>query len=179
MMINFNEIKTPKVLNLLVAFCDPSNFIHGANSDKLKPVDFFNRVSEYCETTGDIIESAGGKVVKFLGDESMVVFEDSKVDDGVKALLKLKKGFDGFFNQESRLRVKMHFGPITVGRLGTRAEKHFDILGDTINYATRVVSHGFAMTPEVFRKLKPATRKLFKKHTPPVRYIPVEESHRD
>jgi hypothetical protein len=36
-----------------------------------------------------------------------------------------------------------------------------------------------ALSPQAFRKLEPETRKLFKKHTPPVTYIPVEERHRD
>jgi hypothetical protein len=40
-------------------------------------------------------------------------------------------------------------------------------------------TQGFAITPEVFRKLTPETRKLFKKHTPPVTYIPIGHPHRD
>ena len=45
--------------------------------------------------------------------------------------------------------------------------------------AQGLIPTGFAMTPEAFRKLGPETRKLFKKHTPPVVYIPIEQPHRD
>jgi hypothetical protein len=33
------------------------------------------------------------------------------------------------------------------------------------------------MTPPAFRALSPETRKMFKKHTPPVTYIALEDSH--
>jgi len=37
---------------------------------------------------------------------------------------------------------------------------------------------GFAMTPQVFRQLSAESRKAFKKHTPPVSYIPVAAQRR-
>ncbi len=142
----------------------------------------FDLMSDYFELTGDIIETAGGKIVKFIGDESLIVFPEDKVDEGVQALKKLKDETDSFFKEKDlscRLGVKMHFGQVICGRLGTKTDKTFDILGDNVNYAARLQSYGFAMTPQVFRKLKKKTRTLFKKHTPPIRYIPVEESHKD
>ena len=36
---------------------------------------------------------------------------------------------------------------------------------------------GFAMSSHTFLKLAPETWKLFKKHTPPVSYIPIEVVH--
>jgi hypothetical protein len=33
------------------------------------------------------------------------------------------------------------------------------------------------MTPEVFRKLAPETRKPFKKHTPAIRYLALADPH--
>ena len=41
------------------------------------------------------------------------------------------------------------------------------------------IMNGFTLTPQAFRQLNPDTRKLFKKHTPPVTYIPLEELHGD
>jgi hypothetical protein len=63
--------------------------------------------------------------------------------------------------------------------VGTRAEKRFDIFGEMVNTAALLPSHGFAITPSLFRYLGPSTRKLFKKPTPPVTYMPVEERHQD
>ena len=69
--------------------------------------------------------------------------------------------------------------PVACGRVGTTAEKRVDVFGVTVNTAALLTSHGLALSPQVFRKLGAETRKLFKKHTPPVTYIPVGEAHRD
>lgn len=63
------------------------------------------------------------------------------------------------------------------GPIGTRNDKRLDVFGETVNIAAMLKANGIAITPQVFRKLEPETRKLFKKHTPPVTYIPVEERH--
>ena len=73
--------------------------------------------------------------------------------------------------------VKLHFGSVACGYVGAPSQKHFDIYGRTVNTAARLESKGFAISPQVFRKLGPETRKLFKKHTPPVTYIAAGERH--
>jgi class 3 adenylate cyclase len=78
-----------------------------------------------------------------------------------------------------RHRIKAHFGAAVCGPIGTKTEKRFDVYGQSVNTAATLKSNGMAISPQVFRKLDPETRKLFKKHTLPVTYIPVEESHRD
>ena len=77
------------------------------------------------------------------------------------------------------IHVKVHFDPVICGPIGTRTDKRFDVYGYTVNTAATLKSNGFAMTPQVFRKLRADTRKLFKKHTPPIRYIPLESRHTD
>ena len=47
------------------------------------------------------------------------------------------------------------------------------ILDDILDYAKIEAGH-LAITPALFRKLSPAARQLFKKHTPPISYIDVE-----
>ncbi len=57
--------------------------------------------------------------------------------------------------------------------------EYYEFAGDTLNITASLKSNGFSMTPQLFRKLKGNTRKHFKKHTPPVTYIPIEERHKD
>jgi hypothetical protein len=45
------------------------------------------------------------------------------------------------------------------------------------NIAATLPSNGYAISVETFRQIKPETRKLFKKHTPPITYIGVDEKH--
>ena len=101
---------------------------------------------------------------------------------GVLALRELKDAGDAWLDSRKvscRHVIKAHFGPVFGGMVGTRRVKQFDFFGETVNIAATLRSNGFAITPQVFRKLDPDTRKQFKKHTPPITYIPVGESHKD
>ena len=70
--------------------------------------------------------------------------------------------------------VKLHLGPVAIGKVGSPGEEIIDVYGKTVSVAVTLSSTGFAMTSAVFRSLQPVTRKLFKKHTPPVSYIEME-----
>jgi hypothetical protein len=52
-------------------------------------------------------------------------------------------------------------------------------MGNEVNNCAIMKSNGFALSAEVFRKLNSETRKYFKKHTPPITYIPIENIHND
>jgi adenylate cyclase len=131
---------------------------------------------------GDIIASGGGKVVKFIGDAALLVFPEDGVDAGVMTLRALRERGDQFFAGRGgpcRHVIKAHFGPVFCGPIGTRDEERFDVFGQVVNTAALLRSNGLALTPQVFRRLAPQTRQHFKKHTPPITYISVEDSHRD
>ena len=179
-MTIFNEITAPQEMKVLVAFFDLTGFTRFGRTHSMR--EGFEMLSEYYEFIGDIVEGSGGKVVKFIGDAGLIVYAEADVNRGVLALKSLQETGDAWLadrNIGSRNIIKVHFGPVYGGPLGVRGNKHFDVLGETINTAVTLKSNGFAMTPQVFRKLDPDTRKLFKKHTPPITYIPVDESHKD
>lgn len=179
-MINFREINSPTEIEALVAFFDLTAFDKFSRSYSAKEI--FEILSEFYEFTGEIIESAGGHIVKFIGDAGLVVFSDDKVDEGVVALKKVKEQGDAWLvrrNIVSKNILKVHYGPVICGPLGTLTEKRVDIIGSTVNTAALLKSNGFAISAQVFRKLNPETRKLFKKHSQPISYIPVEERHKD
>jgi len=164
--------------NLLVALFDLSSF--GRFTRSHTSSDTWNFLSSYFEFVGDIINTGGGTVVKFMGDAGLVVFPEENIDRGVLALRELKTSGDRWLAERDspcRNAIKAHFGPVTCGPIGTREEKHFDVIGDTVNIMVMLDTRSSAITPQVFRKLKPATRKHFKKHTPPIQYIPVEDDH--
>jgi len=166
--------------DLLVAFFDLSRFareIRGLSSREL-----FDLMSHYYEFVGDIIENAGGTIVKFIGDAALIVFPEDQVDKGVLTLQALKEQGDAWLSQRgmhSHHIIKAHFGSVTCGPIGTKSEKQFDVFGDVVNIAATLSTNNLAITPQVFRKLSAETRKHFKKHTPPITYIPVDEAHRE
>lgn len=137
-------------------------------------------LQQYYTIVGDRIENAGGKVVKFMGDSALLFFSADRVDEGVEALIALQEEGDAWLHDRgfaSRQIIKAHFGSLCCGLIGTRTEKRFDVFGQTVCIAATMRSDGLALSAQAFRKLSPATRKAFKKHTPPVTYIPIGQRH--
>lgn len=177
-MIKLHEITSRAELELVVAFFDLTRFARF--SRKLSPNDYFDFISRYYEFVGDIVEKNQGVVIKFMGDSGLVVYPDDKSDQAVRQLKELKDKGDKWCQlqgAECRHIIKAHVGPVICGNVGTRRTKRLDVFGNTVMTAAVLESKGFAITPQLFRKLNNDTRKLFKKHTPPVTYIPLEDRH--
>jgi len=83
----------------------------------------------------------------------------------------------GFAN---RVRITAHFGEVAIGLFGDGNCKHLDVIGETVNVAAglgRGEHRGqLVVSAQAFRKLSPATRKRFHRHTPPVVYLGKEAS---
>lgn len=174
-----NELNDVSEAALVVAFSDLTGFARFARNRPDREV--FEIMSAYFELAGDIIERGGGRVVKPIGDSVLMTFPEGRADDAVNALLRLKEEGDRWLEQRGlpcRHVIKAHAGPVCCGPIGPRGDKRLDVYGRTVNTAALTRSNGFAVTPQVFRKLAPDTRKRLKKHTPPVTYIPVGERHR-
>ena len=168
-----------KQKKLLVAFCDLTNY--AKISRKVDETEVFMYLSNLYEIIGEIIESSCGQIIKFIGDAVLITFEENDIDKGIVALKRLKTEIDSYnkkINFESQMIIKAHFGQVIAGIIGTKDKKLYDIFGNTVNIAATLPSNGYAISVEAFRQLKPETRKLFKKHTPPITYIGVDEKHK-
>lgn len=69
--------------------------------------------------------------------------------------------------------VKHNAGMVACGMVAGRR----DIYGHCIDLRAVMDSTGFAMSSQVFWKLAPENRHLFKKHTPPISSITVEAGY--
>ena len=140
--MNFDSIDSPVDCTMLIAFCDPTNFAKACENKSSGEI--FDMMSRYYELTGDIIEGAGGRIVKFMGDALFIVFPENSAREGVEALKVLGEKVHAFFNDEgidSTLHIQAHIGSVTCGRAGTRNEKHFDVFGEEVN-RTALLPHG-------------------------------------
>lgn len=165
---------------MLISFFDLTNFARMARQKSDEEI--YEFLSEFYKRSGEIVEGAGGTIVKFIGDAALAVFTKDLVDEGVKSFLELKQSIDGWSRElelPCRLILKVHYGELVCGMLGSDSVKRFDVIGKEVNTTAILESKGFALSPQAFRKLKKETRQLFKKHTPPIRYIPMDESHKD
>jgi adenylate cyclase len=172
-MSDFSEV------SLLVAFTDFTRF--AAHAEHLQDAEVASVMDAYYELAGRTVMGTGGRVVKFMGDATLAVFPPEAVDRGVLSLLALKDAADQLMRDhgwDSRLGIKVHFGPVIAGMFGVASQKRYDVLGKTVNVTVRLQASGFALSVEAFRQLGPDVRTRFKKHTPPVTYIRVEDPHR-
>jgi class 3 adenylate cyclase len=179
-MNTLQTINQPEERELIVAFFDLTRYATFARS--LSPQEGFDFMSRYYEFVGRIVERDQGIVVKFIGDAGLVAYPADRADAAVQHIKELKDQGDAWLKSEGaecRHIIKAHVGPTMCGHIGTTREKRFDVFGDTVMTAALLRSDGCAITPQLFRKLSPETRKMLKKHTPPVTYIPVDERHKD
>lgn len=163
--------------SLLIAFADLTRFM--VNASRTPDAELAELMDGWYERVGARLKPAGGRVVKFIGDATLAVFPETGADAAVEALLALRHDSQTYFASrgwDSKLVVKLHLGTVVAGPFGVAGDKRFDVIGSEVNTAARLSSTGFAMSPEAFRKLSPPARKAFKKHTPPVTYIPLGDA---
>ena len=165
---------------VLVVFVDITNFTR--ISRQLDHRQTFSLISSVADMTVEITEQFGGTVVKHIGDASLLYFPEACVDEGVQALWLLKEHVDTWLAKaklpyNSQLGVKAHFGMVARGLIGRTNSGCLDIIGETVNIAATLQGKGFVLSPQAFRKLSADSRTRFKKHTPPITYIPVNQSH--
>jgi class 3 adenylate cyclase len=178
-MTRLEDIRTPTELDLLVSF----THLAGFNKRFVLPGDdrlVFETMQAYYAWTGALIQKTGGTVIKCIGDALMLAFPADEASQAVKTLLDLKQSGDLWLKQRQipcHHLVKIHLGPVVAGPIGAPGAERLDIYGKTVNLCVTMESDGWAMSPQVFRALDAETRTKFKKHTPPVTYIRVEDSH--
>jgi class 3 adenylate cyclase len=164
---------------LLIAFVDLTRF--AAQSQRTEDLELAETIDAYYEHVGAAVRTGGGSVIKFEGDAALIVFPATAVDRGVEALLALKDSVDDLMTRrgwECRLVVKAHFGSVIAGPFGAAGDKRADVIGKAVNVAAMLDSTGVTLSVEAFRKLGPDVRARFKKHTPPITYIRLQDPRR-
>src|SRR5437762_146104 len=109
-------LKAPLSTNMLVGLCDWRLFLQYCKTRDTTQM--FADLNDFYVLTEDLIEAAGGRVVKFMGDAALVMFPEELADVGVMAVLELKQHTDGWFKRrriDSSLHVNAHFGEVTLG----------------------------------------------------------------
>ena len=174
------DLRLPCEQDLLIGFYDLTGYMRQAEASE--PLPLLDLFSGYFALTGKIIDDAGGRLIKTMGDAGLVAFPAALADAGVRTLQAVQaQGREWLASHgwRSRAIVKLHLGPVAIGRVGSPGREIIDVYGKTVNVAASLPSAGLAMSPAVFRSLEPATRQLFKKHTPPVTYIGVDDARPD
>ena len=176
----WTQLRLPTERELLVGFYDLAGYTRHA--EKTEPQELLATMASFFARTGQIVGDAGGRLIKTLGDAGLVAFPAEAADAGVLALRSVQSAGREWLGQhgfKTSIVVKLHLGPVAIGRVGSPGEEIIDVYGKTVNVAATLPSSGLTVTPAVFRSLQPETRKLFKKHTPPISYIDMADTRPD
>lgn len=175
--MDFSSITKPCTANLLVSFMDIQGF--GGIARSLEdPLALFDLLDGWAKLVVAEIEGAGGRVIKFIGDECMIAFAEEAVDAGVRTLIEVKAKSEAYLESKgfpTKMRVTAHFGEAAMGPFGAGGCRLIDVFGDSVNVAA-MLGRGehrgrLVISPQAFRKMSTETRKLFHKHTPPIVYV--------
>jgi adenylate cyclase len=175
-MSYWTDLRTPTEQELLIGFYDLTGYMRYAETAEARGL--LDLMAGYFALTGRIIADAGGRLIKTLGDAGLAAFPASAAAAGVAAFRRLRgEGSDWLAARgyQSRVIVKLHLGPVALGRVGGPGAEILDVYGKTVNVAASLDSTGLAMTPAVFRSLPAEARQSFKKHTPPITYIDADD----
>jgi class 3 adenylate cyclase len=176
----WTELRMPTERELLVGFYDLAGYMRHA--EKTPPQELLATMAGYFALTGQIVGDAGGRLIKTLGDAGLVAFPAETADAGVAALRSVQSAGREWLAEHgfrTSIIVKLHLGPVAIGRVGSPGEEIIDVYGKTVNVAAALPSTGLTITPAVFRSLQAESRRLFKKHTPPISYIDAGDQRPD
>jgi adenylate cyclase len=147
--------------NVAVLFCDVINFT--AYCDKHEPEEVVSRLDALFVIFERITAKHGLEKIKTLGDGFMAVAGLlHKLDDPVAAAVRCGLEMTStLINAQPgwEVRVGMHAGPVVAGVVG-QERYQFDIWGDTVNVAARMVGMSapgsVAATKEIFEQIASA-----------------------
>ncbi len=116
------------------------------------PFDVVFLLNQYFKAMGEAVESAGGRIDKFIGDGVMALFGiEEGPDEGCRraldaasrmaaALAQLNAALQMDLDQMLKLGIGIHCGPAIVGAMGHGSVLHLTAVGDAVNTASRLES---------------------------------------
>lgn len=116
------------------------------------PYDVVFVLNQYFKAMGEAVDSAGGKLDKFIGDGVMALFGiDEGPDEGCRqamvaaqrmaaALARLNDALKMDLDQKLKMGIGIHCGPAIVGEMGHGSAMHLTAVGDAVNTASRLES---------------------------------------
>lgn len=133
---------------MTVLFSDIRDFT--AISERLSPSDLTRVMNEYLTAMTDVIMEHKGLVDKYIGDAIMAFWgapleNPSQAEDATRAavrmsqrLTELNAGWKSNDSPEFFARIGIASGPMVVGNMGSAKRFSYTVMGDTVNFASRL-----------------------------------------
>ncbi len=152
-----------------IMFADIRGFTSFAAN--LPAYDVIHSLNRYYRQIGAVIDRHGGTIDNYMGDGCIARFGiescEGAVLQAVRAGLemlqeveKLKKYFQDNYSMNFRIGIGVHFGCVVVGSIGTVSMKRTTVIGDTVNFASRVeranklLKTNFLLSEDAYNQVK-------------------------
>ncbi len=137
----------------IVMFSDVRGFT--SLSEKLKPQETVRYLNRMFTEFEEVISFSGGEINKFMGDSIMAFFpfpEETPLPDVKKVLLaalqmqdqfhRIEATFKNIYSEtvETGLGMGLVGGNVVLGNLGSARRMEFTVIGDSVNFASRLCS---------------------------------------
>jgi adenylate cyclase len=155
---------------LAILFSDIRGFTTFA--ERLLPYDVVHALNRYYSRVGEAIYRNGGEINNYMGDGFLALFGQSNSSnnpaaDAVRAGLELLKAledlspyFEKTYGASIDIGIGIHMGPVVMGELGARDPKRISVIGDTVNFASRIEEANkttgthFLISQDVYERVK-------------------------
>lgn len=155
---------------LVVVVIDLARFVHAVRG--LGAGQIAALVDRYYRDVDEPITTAGGRIVKFLGDAVLAVFPPDRAADAVAAVRSLDAVVRRLCDEHGvdlQLGANIHLSTVAEGQFG--ADGRYDVMGAGVNHAFRMgAGPGIRISEPVYRKLPNDVRGGWDKHQPPPTY---------
>lgn len=132
---------------ILILFSDIRGFTPFAES--LLPYDVIHVLNLYFQEVGEVLGRHGGSINNYMGDGYMALFEADDPAEGalravragldlLDAVKQLEPYLEELYHKSFQVRIGLHFGQVVAGKLGSPGNKKMTVIGDTVNFASRV-----------------------------------------
>lgn len=155
---------------LTIVFIDIINYT--ALAEKFPPYDIVHVLNRYYRIMNTIIQDNKGIISDVAGDGILAVFGidnegHNSVLDAIHAIEGMRKNLELFnvylkenFNIQFGIRAGVHYGNVIVGPFDTGAMKKLAVIGDNVNYASRIEAANkkfdtkLLLSEEAYQKIK-------------------------
>jgi len=139
-----------------------------SDAEMVRLLDRYYRVAE------GVITESGGRVVKFMGDSVLAVYEESDGPIAVAAAVMLEAAVASLSRDlgfQVSLGVNVHLGSVIEAELGSGRTRRPDVFGRTVNQAFLLGrGPGIRISEPVYRKLPSGERTPWTRNRPPAVY---------
>ena len=130
--------------------------------------EMFAALAEYYALVATATATAGGRVIKCMGDAVLLTFPANQVRAAVSALRNMQEAADALwrrFGAQCHVQLKVSNGVVMCGMLGAPGEERFDIIGGALNALIKAPWGDFDLSPEVVALLQAVRRRRKEDHS--------------